>query len=229
MNTIKKLIFLSFAALGIAFMVSSCASENSVDVEQDRIWAQYELFYDKPLDKTYAKATFKFGNGLGTLLKLTAPSEVKFKNDLLLFDETFKYYVKEYSCKIDSGSFTFTDAKSKKYVNSTPVMKAIDYPALDTLKTTSSYTFTWVGTPITQNEGVSLTIDGIAQNNVEIFWQTNVGGTNMVLDANKLKNLGLGTATMYMDRGTTIPLTQKTSAGGEIIAKYRAVKTVYVK
>src|SRR5262245_21459177 len=77
--------------------LSSCKKEDSDDVNQDKIYAEYELFYDKNTDKTYASAVFKFSNALGTNLQLTSPSEVKFNSDVIPWDPVFSYYRKEYA------------------------------------------------------------------------------------------------------------------------------------
>ena len=52
----------------------SCNREESNTVEQDRIFTEYELFYNANEDKTYARATFKFSNVFGTKLELSQPS-----------------------------------------------------------------------------------------------------------------------------------------------------------
>jgi len=68
----KKLVII---LVGV-FCLTGCLSEESINVEQDRIWTYYELLYDANQDITYAIAQFKFGNGLGTFLKLSELSQV---------------------------------------------------------------------------------------------------------------------------------------------------------
>ena len=46
--------------LGITLMATACQTENSADVNQDRIYTQYELFYNANEDITYARAWFRF-------------------------------------------------------------------------------------------------------------------------------------------------------------------------
>lgn len=211
------------------FMLASCAKENSNDVNQDRIYAEYELYYDKNADKTYASAIFRFGNATGTQLELTAPSEVKFNNDVIPFDPVFSYYRKEYAGLITTGTFTFTDTEGNSYTNTINPYKTIAFPAIDTIHSNNSYTVTWVGDSLLANERVDLWIDGTMQNNSELFIQYTQGAKDVVLSASRLQNLGIGNATCVMDRIWETTATGVTSAGGKVRAKYRALnETAYV-
>lgn len=213
---------------GLSILVS-CAKENSNDVNQDRIYAEYELYYDKNTDKTYASAIFRFGNATGTQLELTAPSQVKFNNDVIPFDPVFSYYRKEYAGLVTTGTFTFTDTEGTSYTNTISPYKTIAFPAIDTIHSNNSYTVTWVGDSLVTNERVDLWIDGTMQNNAELFVQYTPGADNLVLAANRLQNLGTGNATCTMDRIWETTAASVTSAGGKIRAKYRALnETAYV-
>ncbi len=65
------LALLAFANMGAE---GGCAgAEDSDDVAQDRIVSQVWLYYNAKIDRTDVRATYRFGNELGTVLQLKAP------------------------------------------------------------------------------------------------------------------------------------------------------------
>jgi hypothetical protein len=82
---------------------AGCMREDSSDVNQDKIYAEYELFYNANEDITYARAVFRFSNALGIKLKLATGSEVRFNGDILTFKPALAYYEKSYAGKVMQG------------------------------------------------------------------------------------------------------------------------------
>lgn len=222
----KQLVntLLAFAILLPAFMLNSCKKENSDTVDQDKIWASYEVYYDNNQDKTFARATFKFSNALGTNLQLSAPATVSFNGDVLIFQSALAYYEKQYAGFISGGTFSYTDKNSNTFVNSISGIRTIAFPIppIDTIHTANSYTLTWVGDSLMANESVSLWLDGINQNNSEFFYQSNITSHSIICAANQLQHLGNGNGTGWMERVYAPAIQSVTSAGGEIKGKYKA-------
>ena len=218
------------AMLCLLSFFGSCASESSSDVNQDRIYAEYELYYDKNQDKTYASAIFRFGNASGTQLQLTSPSHVTFNGDEIPFDATFSYYRKEYAGLVTGGTFVFTDTDGNSFTNSVSSTRTIAFPAnMDTIHNSASYNLVWVGDSLVPNERVDVWLDGPQQNNAEYFLQYQVNTNSLILAANQLQALGLGSTTCTMERIWEQPAPDVTSAGGKVRVKYKALnKTVVV-
>ncbi len=227
MKTIKSIIL--SVSLFLVLLIGSCAREESIDVNQDKIHAAYELFYNANEDKTYARATFKFSNALGTNLQLTSPSEVRFNGDILTFKSALAYYEKEYAGLIDSGTFKWTDTNGDVYEN-TITFKDINYPAnLDTINRNAAYELFWVGDSLTANEKVVLTANGVLEGDAQIFYQDNLNAKSIIMALNQLQLMGQGQGTLWMDRLYEPALVQKTSAGGTITGHYRPInKSVYL-
>jgi hypothetical protein len=228
-NPMKKSMFiLAMLSLSAFYFMTSCARENSDDVNQDRIYCEYELSYNANEDKTYARAIFKFGNALGTLLELTSPSEVRFNGDLLTFKSALAYYEKDYAGFTQSGTFTWKDTDGNEFSNTISIVP-IDYPAaLDTIPRSGAYELFWVGDSLSANQSVILTANGVLEGDAQIFTQTNLNSKSIILPANQLQILGKGQGTLWMDRMYSPGLQQQTSAGGKITGKYRPVnKQVY--
>jgi hypothetical protein len=223
MKTAFHAMKMATAALILTLFVG-CARENSTDVNQDRIYAEYELFYDKNTDKTYASAIFRFGNATGTQLELSSPSEVRFNGDVIPFDPAFAYYRKEYAGLVTSGTFVFTRTDGVSHSNSVASTRTIAFPAsLDTIHNSNSFTLVWLGDSVVANERVDLWMDGPLQNNAEYFGQWLPNTTSIVLAANKLQALGVGSTSCTMERVWETTATDVTGAGGKVRVKYKAL------
>lgn len=215
--------------LSFLFLFSSCEKENSSDVNQDRIYTAYELFYNANEDKTYARASFHFGSMTGTLLELTDSSEVRFNNDVLNFKPALAYYEKEYAGFINSGSFTWKNTEGNVYTNSISV-HSVNCPLnIDTINRNAAFEMFWLGDSLSINESVTLTIESVLAGDAQMFNQSNVNSKSIILSMNKLQLLGQGNTHLWFDRIYSPTIQEKTSAGGAIICKYRSInKQVYL-
>lgn len=228
---IKKMTSLMLVIYILSLVLLSCKKENSEDVNQDKIYAEYELFYDKNQDKTFASAIFKFSNNLGTQLELTSPSEIKFNSDVIPYDPTFAYYRKEYAGLVTSGTFSFKDKNGTVYTNAVSLAKIITNPTIDTIRRTSAYAYNWIGDSIIANETVGLVIgNNINTLNFQVFIQNSLNSKNLILPLNQLNQLPVGMSYTQLDRQIETNASGVTSAGGKIRGKYRALnKNLYIK
>lgn len=204
--------------------LTGCQKEDSVNVNQDRIYADYSLTYNKEQDKTYARAAFKFGNGIGTGLQLSTPSEVRFGNDVLTFVPLVNYYEKQIAGEVSqAGTFTFTDTAGKTYVNTVPKPVPIALPAsLTGFTKGSATTVAWTGAAVAANETVDVTIKGAGQGDpLQIILQSALGSTSLIVAASNLAPLLNGPARVFINRTYGVDqLQQGTGAGGHIGARY---------
>ncbi|MDD2413455.1 MAG: hypothetical protein RBS19_11405 [Bacteroidales bacterium] len=226
----KNKIRLALILVAFAFIsLSSCHKESSDDVNQSRIFTSYELYYNADEDITHARASFRFGNITGTLLELSAPSEVRFNNQLLSFNSTLAYYEKSYAGFVQSGTFTWKNTEGTVF-NNTIEIHSVDYPALlDTIYRDASLEFIWQGDSLGANEVLTLSISNDL-GEAQLFSQATINSKSIILPLNKLQLLEEGEAKIWMDRKYSPPLVEKTSAGGTITSRYRPVnRTVYLK
>lgn len=210
-------------------IIFSCTREDVKDVSPNTVYQQYEVFYNKNTNKTQVLAVFRFNNALGTNLKLSSPSDIKFNNDTLVYDALLAMYKREYNGSV-TGVFTFTDADKKVYSNSLSEIYQVDYPTMDTVNSTQNYTFNWVGSPISGEEVVSISVDGTTQFNFEYFEQREGGKTNIVFLQERLALLGKGSAVANMERLWGKNISESTKAGGRITSRFKAMdKLFYIK
>ena len=221
MKAISNFFILSMVVISTTMFFSGCTVQPSEAVDQDRIYTQYELFYDKNEDKTHAKATFKFGGATGTLLQLSKPSSIMFNNDSLLYN-VLGFYEKIYPGFINSGNFIFKDKAGKTFTNSAPLVKTVEFPAdpsVIPLSKTKDYEIKWVGDPLGPNEGVG----GLVGTTLQAFLQTNLNATSVTIFASQLQQANPGPYIIYLERSTVSNLVQQTSVGGNITSKYRGL------
>lgn len=216
----KHFAFLSMAILAM-LSFASCIREESSAVSQDRIFTEYELFYNANEDKTYARASFKFSNALGTKLDLTDPSKVLFNDQELTFNPVLAYYEKEFAGLVPSGTFKWTDLDGNVFVNAIEIHQIAYAPGIDTIARDAAFELGWTGSGLAQNELVTVTVNGENEADAQIFSTNNVGAQSIILAKDKLAKLGAGPGTVYLDRSYLPTLTEKTGAGGILLGRYR--------
>lgn len=219
----KKLFYLLFGA-GLLF--NSCAKEDSNDVNQDKIWTKYELFYNQNEDKTHALAQFRFGGATGTLLELTdsTGASVTFNGTVMPYAPLWGAHHLEFAGNITSGSFVYTNTNGTTYSNAIPAgTQSLSFPlGFDTIQKSQAQTLAWAGTALAPNESVSVFVGSWTWGEDALFYTEADGATEIIMAVNQMANLAEGQATVYMDRTLRTGLAQGTSEGGFVQYKYRA-------
>ncbi len=206
-----------------AAIFTSCGREDSASVDQDTIWTYYELFYNANEDKTYARTTFRFSNGVGTLLELSDGAEVSFNGDPLTFRPLLAFYEKEYAGLTTNGTFEYTDLDENTFTNSTTEMNSVAFPEdVTAIPQDASFELFWLGEPIQEGEAVVIFAEGVQENDGQLFTQDDVGATSVILDKDKLESMSSGANNFYMERYHTNNNTDATTSGGSLVLKYRS-------
>lgn len=218
----KKLFFALAALFSLSAVISSCQKEDSSDVNQDKIYTVYELFYNANTDKTVAICRLRFGTPTGTLLEATDPAQVTFNGDVLPYSAIYSGHAKEYAGLITSGTFAYTNVDGVTFTNTTPTMTTLSHPTtFDTIVKSQANTYTWGGNALGDNERVNLFVGTWTWGQDALFFASGNGANNIVMGTNQLANLAEGTSTLYVDRVHEVAVTEGTSEGGVIRAVYR--------
>lgn len=216
----KRLSFLSLSLITlVGLFMFSCESEPSIDVNQDKIWVEYELVYSAAEDKTTAFALFRFGNSLGTQLELSDPASVTFEGDPLLFNPILARHEIELEGLVKQGTFVYTDTEANVFTNQTPAMVSADFPASPSilpLSQSTDYELSWDGTSLGADQGVSVLVGP------KLFVENELNATSITLFASKLQDLPQPSYLAYLERWEELEPIEATSAGGVIRARYRA-------
>ena len=214
---------LILVTLAIITIFSSCTIEDSADVNQAKIYADYDLRYDANTDKTRVVATFKFGGATGTNLQLSDPAQVVFNGEKLPFKPIYGGHTKEFAGQVMSGTFEYTNTEGDVVVNTTPSIESIAFPdQFDSISKSSSIELNWVGSPLSENQRTAIFIGSWTWGQDALFLENGEGANFIVLDKGGLNNLPLGNSTVFMERSTARDIEEGTDEGGRIRASYRA-------
>jgi hypothetical protein len=220
MKRIAKIFSLALL-LSSLVMFTACNREDSDKVDQDTIWAYYEVFFNNNDGQSYARATFRFSNAVGTKLELSDGAEVRFDGTLIPWKDGLAYYELNLAGNVENGSFEYTDLDGNVYTNSVSI-PWINYPAdLDTIPKSAAFEMFWEGEVLGDNDSVVIWINGDNEGDAQLFAESDQGASSIILGANQLDDLPVGYADVVMDRTLSPTLEQATGAGGLITGKYR--------
>jgi hypothetical protein len=205
----------------LTLLISSCKRELSSDVNQDRIFTQYELFYDANEDITYARAWFRFGNETGTLLELASPSKVTFEGDKLSFNGVLAYYEKKYTGFKSSGKFHWEDTDGKSFDNMATIHPISFGVVPDSVARNIAFSIPWTGDPLGDKELVGVWINGENEGDAQATVTIENGAANIIMPANQMEKIGAGPGKIYIQRRFFPDLTEETGAGGWLHGVYR--------
>lgn len=218
-----SLLFISILAL--TSLTQSCQkAEDSVDVAQDKIHQYLELQYNVIEDKTTAVAQFRFGNVIGTPLKLAGTAEISADGNTMTWNETLNRYEWSWTGEVTNTTFSYTDNDANTFVNTIEVREIGIPMALDTISKDSSYNLVWTGNPVAADEEIYVALNETGQVNGTLFDQKNVGATSITLNKSRLSGIDPGPITLWISRDYKPTISQATSAGGVIVGKYLDTK-----
>lgn len=214
-------LILIASLLIVGLGLQSCESEASDTVVQDRIFAEYELFYNANEDKTYARTTFHFGNLTGTRLELSNPSTITFNGEPLDWRPVLAYYELALPGRV-AGTFVWTDTDGNTFTNaaSLPTFAYSNPPS--TIVRDSATTLNWQEA-LAVNENVAVVVNGQNEADAQTFVTTTSGATSIILDRARLQNLGDGPGTVFLDRRRLPVNLEATSAGAILTERVRPV------
>lgn len=211
--------FLFIAILTLA--ISGCDKEVTKNVDQDKIWTYYQLYFSEAENKTYATATFRFSNEHGTKLKLTDPSTVTVDGLEMEWNEAKAFYLKEFDGFKSPASFTWVDLDGTAFTNEVELRDIAFTMPVDTLFFSDSITqFMWAGLPLDSNESVSLTIDGVGATDTRIFTVDTLGATTITIDSLGLSQIDSGMVKMVFNLRYSPDLMEQTTRGGKRVGRY---------
>lgn len=223
----KKVLALMLA---LATLAGCGTGEDSGDVNQDRIYTDYEVFYNSNEDKTHVIARFRFGHALGTVLELKSDSgaSVTYNGDGLAYSKFWGGHHREYAGNtVAGGSFVYTDTDGRRYTNTVPAGSSIEFPSgFDTIDRSTAQVLAWVGSLLQPNDQVGIFVGSWAWGDDALFWTDADGASEIVFGVKQMQNLALGTAEVFMDRWNAVDVAEGTPAGGRIRYKYRATNVV---
>lgn len=220
----KKRITLQIILMSILFL-PSCKREESVNIDQNRIYSSYDYTYDANANKSSMTATFRVDNSGGQKIELSYPSRVHFNEEGLAWKNAMGYYSLKRSGNLNGGSFSFVDTDSKEFKNQVSGLNSVEIPfGLNGISKSGNFFLPWDGAPLVSGETIRVTISGADQSGSKTWTITNPGTSHVILDQFKLNGLIVGTANIQIEREVSSFLTEVGLAGGRVSAQYKSRK-----
>ncbi|MDX2013142.1 MAG: hypothetical protein SFW67_23305 [Myxococcaceae bacterium] len=163
-----------------------CGGEDSSVVRQDRIFTQYWLYYDANTDVTYARATFRLGNALGTLLELNDPAKVTFNEKALSYVDVPGWHEAQFPGKV-TGTFVYTNVDGQRFSVPVSAIPDVSVPAMLSIPAGQAFTFAWQGPAIAREERLEVIVTGENKLDFSVIDQRGVGATDVVIPADKTR------------------------------------------
>lgn len=222
----KRLLFPLLLIAAIA--ITSCSKQDSVDVNQSKIWTQYVVTYNKANDVTDVVARFRFGGSTGTLLELSdsTGAGVTFDGQKMPYDALWGAHHIQLAGDVTTGTFKYTNTQGTVYTNTIPAgADSIGFPpTFDTIVKSHAETFYWLGSPLSANQSAGIYVGTWAWDSDAIFFTNAVGATNLVMGVQAKSGLTVGSATVFAARSVDNTNISAPSLGGEIKYTYLTQK-----
>lgn len=220
----KRRSTIATALLSVLFF-TACKKEASVNIDQNRIYSDYEVTYSQMTNRTVSQAIFRVDSKSGKKIELTYPSRVGFNGENLAWRNLGGVYESQRSGNHLNGSFTYLDIDQNSFENTGYVINPIDLPfGMNNISKNGNFFLPWTGAALQSGETVKVVISGGSQSGSKTFNATLIGSSYISLDQYKLSNLVTGTAKIQIQREKTIALQQSSLAGGRITSTYEGRK-----
>jgi hypothetical protein len=201
-------------------LLSSCKPDETIDVNQDKIFTEYELFYNKVEQRTYASAKFRHKKSKGTVLKLSAASSVAFADQKLSYNPSLQQYEKTFDSLISNGEFVWIDTDGRKYKNSIELSE-ISLPEKQTMIQDQNNSITWQGLPLREGEYVILFLNS-PEGGAQYIADKSFDTKSVDVQSRTLEKLPKGELLVRIERNSVVELNEKTGSGGTLKGKYRS-------
>lgn len=220
----KRTLTLGFGLIVVLFF-TSCEREESMNIDQSRIYTNYTYTYDSNKSQAVMTATFRLDNSTGDKLELSYPARVEFGGENMSWRSAFGYYDLKRNGNMSQGAFTYHDLDDNSFTNNISAIESIELPfGLTSINKNGNFFLPWDGQALRSGERIKVTIKGGDQLSSKEWTTSTTGATHIILDENKLKQLSPGTAEVQIEREITQALQQSGLAGGRIEMQYKSRK-----
>ena len=132
-------------------LISSCRKDSS-EIEQNRIYQEYDVVYNNQTGNTEVSATFREDDASGKILRLTGGAKVYFNEQQISGKSNF---YKTYAGFISPVKIEFVDSDGKKYTNYSFGINYVDVSPLENFISGTNNYFSWGGSAVGENESVT--------------------------------------------------------------------------
>ncbi|MCJ8292724.1 MAG: hypothetical protein HRT58_22590 [Crocinitomicaceae bacterium] len=220
----KRKSTIAIALLSVLFF-TACKKEASVNIDQNRIYSDYQVTYSQVSNQTVTQAVFRVDHNSGKKIELTYPARIGFNGENLAWRNLGGSYDATRSGNHLNGSFKYLDIDENSFENTGALINPIDLPfGMNNISKNGNFFLPWTGAALQSGETVKVVISGGSQSGSKTFNATAIGSSYISLDQYKLNNLVTGTAKIQILREKTAALQQSNLSGGRITSTYKGRK-----
>ena len=132
-------------------LISACR-KNSSEIEQNRIYQEYDVVFNNQTGNTEVSATFREDDASGKILKLTGGAKVYFNEQQISGKSNF---YETYAGFISPVKIEFVDSDGKKYTNYSFGIDYVDVNPLENFISGTNNYFSWGGSAVGENESIT--------------------------------------------------------------------------
>lgn len=209
--------------LAVILFFTSCQREESINIDQSRIYTEYEYTYDAEQSQSIMNASFRLDNNGGKRIELSFPARVAFDGESMSYRSAFGDYQLKRTGSLINGTFVYTDLNDNVYENNISAIKAIELPfGLNTISRNGNFFLPWDGDDLQPGETITVTIDPQGEGSTKSFTTSSAGASHIILDEYRLKQIEPGMAKIRIMRERTSSLTSAPLSGGRLVLKYKS-------
>jgi hypothetical protein len=214
---------------GLTFLITSlfaCTSNEigeSKDVNQDKIYMDYDISYAEGDDQVTINLQYRFAGSAGTTLVLNNPSQVKLDGEIIKVDSSDgggAYYEvsKNYSSFLGKHVIQFTDINGKQFENSFEFTAFAPATLPASASRANDLVIAFNTAPLGKNDYLALTS---VDTDSSFHYQQDGPASSITIPANELKRQKDKQVSVESMLYREIPLSQTTSEGGKLQLNYR--------
>lgn len=225
MNVLSAVLMVSGSLVGC-----SNATVDSQEVKPQSIRQSAEVTYDESTDRTSYWAQFRVGDGTGTTVRLTPPSEIKSNNVRLNAQHGWlegTYYSYSRNGLIPEATFVYVDDNQKVYTNQIEIQPVNIVQAAATVSGARVYVIQLNYPKLRSNETLNVSLsqeqtnEAGQKNSVAIYAQLNHGKKTATFSVGELAKLINGSATLHVSRTLSTKM-KESPRRGYLSATYKA-------
>jgi len=210
--------------LGIAVMAvlffTACKREESINIDQNRIYSEYTYEYDADNNRSTANAVFRLDNAGGRKVELSYPARVDFNGEGLAWRGGVGLYQLTRHGMLEGGSFNYHDLDNNVYSNTIPPLTVTEVPfGITSISRSGNFFLPWNGPALQPGETIRVIINA---GTTRTFSTSMTGATHIILDQNRLWGLTPGAGTIRIERESYGGLQSGNLSGGRMTTTYKS-------
>lgn len=215
----RRTTTLGFAVMAVLFF-TACKREESINIDQNRIYSNYTYEYDADNNRSTVTAVFRLDNAGGRKVELSYPARVDFNGEGLTWRGGLGSYQLTNFGMMHGGTFNYHDLDNNTYSNQVPLVTPTEIPfGITSISQSGNFFLPWNGPALQPGETIRVRINAGTTRN---FTTSMVGATHIVLDQNQLMGLTPGSGTIQIERETYGGLSSSNISGGRMTTTYKS-------